>query len=431
MRNGKSSPPDCDVGLGLKMPFQPTESYTSDVGGGPLFSYTSSRVADCVGDFYGQTANAVVMPRTFQYTAFRPHAPGGKALFTESQWQELGRQNMIHKYLSASVPVPHQLLFSPSSATPAQYHIASGLELRFGTSGGSSSDPEPWRCKRTDGKKWRCSRDVAPDQKYCERHAHKTKSRSRKHVDIASNPPPNNNRSSTSQISPSMASAATSYDQTRSIEWFMEGGGGSSTTSTPVPATKQQQWQQQSTPDKVKTPSRNKNTSLLYQAQQDYEDKQGFYVPDTSNLHKHHKMDSSHTTQTTRHFFIDSWEKDIGFDMGLGTKDKKFSPSSSLSLSMSGGNSNSSRGIGHDHHQDDENGHLGSNVCWMNVMSAAAPGGPLGEALCLGNASATWGGSNLASPAHGYSNNNSNNTNSSSCSKSSCEDGSHALNFIG
>ena len=55
-----------------------------------------------------------------------------------------------------------------------------GFNLRLS----SSSDPEPGRCKRTDGKKWRCSRDVAPDQKYCERHMHRGRPRSRKHVEI-------------------------------------------------------------------------------------------------------------------------------------------------------------------------------------------------------------------------------------------------------
>lgn len=45
-------------------------------------------------------------------------------------------------------------------------------------------DPEPGRCKRTDGKKWRCSRDVAPHQKYCERHMHRGRPRSRKHVEV-------------------------------------------------------------------------------------------------------------------------------------------------------------------------------------------------------------------------------------------------------
>ncbi|KAK4795217.1 hypothetical protein SAY86_013211 [Trapa natans] len=33
--------------------------------------------------------------------------------------------------------------------------------------------PDPWRCRRTDGKKWQCSRTALPDQKYCERHIHR------------------------------------------------------------------------------------------------------------------------------------------------------------------------------------------------------------------------------------------------------------------
>lgn len=48
-------------------------------------------------------------------------------------------------------------------------------------------DPEPGRCRRTDGKKWRCSRDVLSDQKYCERHMHRGRQRSRKHVEVTEN----------------------------------------------------------------------------------------------------------------------------------------------------------------------------------------------------------------------------------------------------
>lgn len=44
-------------------------------------------------------------------------------------------------------------------------------------------DPEPGRCRRTDGKKWRCSRDAVPDQKYCERHINRGRHRSRKPVE--------------------------------------------------------------------------------------------------------------------------------------------------------------------------------------------------------------------------------------------------------
>lgn len=45
-------------------------------------------------------------------------------------------------------------------------------------------DPEPGRCRRTDGKKWRCSKDAVPDQKYCERHINRGRHRSRKPVEV-------------------------------------------------------------------------------------------------------------------------------------------------------------------------------------------------------------------------------------------------------
>lgn len=47
-------------------------------------------------------------------------------------------------------------------------------------------DPEPHRCRRTDGKKWRCSKNAVPDQKYCERHMHRGRNRSRKPVEASS-----------------------------------------------------------------------------------------------------------------------------------------------------------------------------------------------------------------------------------------------------
>ncbi|KAF7153061.1 hypothetical protein RHSIM_Rhsim01G0161800 [Rhododendron simsii] len=49
----------------------------------------------------------------------------------------------------------------------------------------SIMDPEPGRCRRTDGKKWRCGKDVIPDQKYCERHMHRGRGRSRKLVEAS------------------------------------------------------------------------------------------------------------------------------------------------------------------------------------------------------------------------------------------------------
>lgn len=44
-------------------------------------------------------------------------------------------------------------------------------------------EPEPTRCRRTDGKKWRCSNRVLLFEKYCERHMHRGRKRSRKLVE--------------------------------------------------------------------------------------------------------------------------------------------------------------------------------------------------------------------------------------------------------
>ncbi|XP_061361786.1 growth-regulating factor 1 [Gastrolobium bilobum] len=54
---------------------------------------------------------------------------------------------------------------------------------------GRKIDPEPGRCRRTDGKKWRCSKEAYPESKYCERHMHRGKNRSRKPVEVLKTTP--------------------------------------------------------------------------------------------------------------------------------------------------------------------------------------------------------------------------------------------------
>uniref|UniRef100_A0A7C9DEM1 Growth-regulating factor n=1 Tax=Opuntia streptacantha TaxID=393608 RepID=A0A7C9DEM1_OPUST len=56
-------------------------------------------------------------------------------------------------------------------------------EVGYSPMFGKKVDPEPGRCRRTDGKKWRCSKEAHPDSKYCERHMHRGRSRSRKPVE--------------------------------------------------------------------------------------------------------------------------------------------------------------------------------------------------------------------------------------------------------
>ncbi|KAD2805630.1 hypothetical protein R6Q59_029321 [Mikania micrantha] len=116
-----------------------------------------------------------------------------KGPFTPSQWMELEHQALIYKHFVANVPVPSHLLsplrkslnsfLFPGSSSSTSYSPNSygwgGFHL--GLSG--TTDPEPGRCRRTDGKKWRCSRDAVPDQKYCERHINRGRHRSRKPVE--------------------------------------------------------------------------------------------------------------------------------------------------------------------------------------------------------------------------------------------------------
>lgn len=40
------------------------------------------------------------------------------------------------------------------------------------------NDPEPGRCRRTDGRKWRCAKLCLPQSKYCQRHINRGRNRS-------------------------------------------------------------------------------------------------------------------------------------------------------------------------------------------------------------------------------------------------------------
>lgn len=112
--------------------------------------------------------------------------------FTSSQWQELEHQALIFKYMVSGIPIPPDLLFGIKRSTLDStftskffphhpQHVGwNYLQMSLGR----KIDPEPGRCRRTDGKKWRCSKEAYPDSKYCERHMHRGKNRSRKPVDV-------------------------------------------------------------------------------------------------------------------------------------------------------------------------------------------------------------------------------------------------------
>ncbi|PON88914.1 Growth-regulating factor [Trema orientale] len=118
-------------------------------------------------------------------------ARGNRSPFTATQWQELEHQALIFKYMVSGVPIPPDLIYSVkrsldssfSSRLFSQHPTGWGcFEMGFGR----KVDPEPGRCRRTDGKKWRCSKEAYPDSKYCERHMHRGRNRSRKPVEVSS-----------------------------------------------------------------------------------------------------------------------------------------------------------------------------------------------------------------------------------------------------
>ncbi|KAM0865736.1 hypothetical protein ACQ4PT_043072 [Festuca glaucescens] len=112
------------------------------------------------------------------------------AALTFMQRQELEHQVLIYRYFVASAPVPVNLVLpiwksvAASSSAPQRFPSLAGLG-RLCFDHRSSMEPEPDRCRRTDGKKWRCSHGVVPGSKYCERHVHRGRGRSRKLVEAA------------------------------------------------------------------------------------------------------------------------------------------------------------------------------------------------------------------------------------------------------
>ncbi|WOG85368.1 hypothetical protein DCAR_0104556 [Daucus carota subsp. sativus] len=112
---------------------------------------------------------------------------GIRSPFTAVQWQELEQQALVYKYLMAGLPVPPELVVTIQRSLEAlSARFFQHSPLGYCSYYGKKFDPEPGRCRRTDGKKWRCSKDAYPDSKYCERHMHRGRNRSRKPVESQS-----------------------------------------------------------------------------------------------------------------------------------------------------------------------------------------------------------------------------------------------------
>ncbi|KAF8380402.1 hypothetical protein HHK36_027888 [Tetracentron sinense] len=112
-----------------------------------------------------------------------PRPSRGKSGFTFLQLEELEHQALIFKYMVAGVPVPFHLVLPIWKSVASSFGgLNGGIYQHYPSFLGCSPlsfdyrntmEPEPGRCRRTDGKKWRCTKDVVPDQKYCERHMHR------------------------------------------------------------------------------------------------------------------------------------------------------------------------------------------------------------------------------------------------------------------
>nr|KYP73816.1 hypothetical protein KK1_006472 [Cajanus cajan] len=126
-------------------------------------------------------SNILFFPRLFFNPLLSTVMLGMESCFSFAQWQELELQALIFSYMQAGVPVPPQLL-QPIKKSFLQHHHPALMES--GCWGRAALDPEPGRCRRTDGKKWRCSRDAVAGQKYCDRHMHRGRNRSRKPVEV-------------------------------------------------------------------------------------------------------------------------------------------------------------------------------------------------------------------------------------------------------
>ncbi|GMJ08709.1 growth-regulating factor 1 [Hibiscus trionum] len=171
--------------LKSEVPFISKDGDFSEIGaensGFSYYQHTPSTYAKNAG--YGSGSLNASMHESFN---------GFRGPLTPSQLTELQHQALIYKYITSNVAVPSNLIiplkksispygFTSSSAGSLPPNSLGWGSFHLGYSG--SADPEPGRCRRTDGKKWRCSRDAVAEQKYCERHINRGRHRSRKPVE--------------------------------------------------------------------------------------------------------------------------------------------------------------------------------------------------------------------------------------------------------
>ncbi|KAM4078548.1 hypothetical protein ACB094_09G046500 [Castanea mollissima] len=222
--------------------------------------------------------------------------------------------------------------------------------------GRGAMDPEPGRCRRTDGKKWRCSRDVVAGQKYCERHVHRGRNRSRKPVEI-----------------PTPMTSVTSSSPTTTIA----GCGGTFKAPTTVAS---------GTPFALSGPS--PSIDLLHLNQSSL----GSKTENKSGLFEaQHEVsaDGKSDGHVLRHFF-DDWPRSLQESDNAGSNSSPMNSATCLSISMPGNSSSDvslklSTGIGEEPGSRDSNAESEQpQLNWASGWATnhvSSMGGPLAEAL--------------------------------------------------
>ncbi|TXG48743.1 hypothetical protein EZV62_024618 [Acer yangbiense] len=156
---------------------------------------------------------------------------GTRSPFTVSQWQELEHQALIFKYMMAGLPVPTDLVLPiQKSFESISHRFFHHPTMGYCSYYGKKFDPEPGRCRRTDGKKWRCSKDAYPDSKYCERHMHRGRNRSRKPVESQQTMTQSSSTVTSLTVSGSSSSSRTGSFQSLPLHAFSNSQGAGSQT---------------------------------------------------------------------------------------------------------------------------------------------------------------------------------------------------------
>ncbi|XWS66721.1 hypothetical protein CRYUN_Cryun05aG0224800 [Craigia yunnanensis] len=304
--------------------------------------------------------------------------------FSLAQWQELELQALIYRYMLAGAAVPPELLqpikksllLSPTYFLhhPLQHYSHYQPAWYWGR---AAMDPEPGRCRRTDGKKWRCSRDVVAGQKYCERHMQRGRNRSRKPVEMPTS-------STTSTITNNNATAPFGGASGAGAIGCGALKASSSITTSPlaVVANGLNNFGLSGPSSPIDLPHLNHRSP-----ESNNEDK-GFFEAQN-------EVDNRSDGHTLRHFF-DDWPRSLQEPDNDGTNARPMNSATCLSISMPG-NSSSDVSLKLSTGNGDQLGSRDSErdqpqLNWAAGWASnqvASMGGPLAEALRSSNSSPT------------------------------------------